>query len=140
MKEFKKRFQYQTCILANKYKKSVCNIYEKWFYFSDKRNINTLQPSIGQILDFLTALYESGFSYSPINTARSALSAYGICINGKITGFNVTVVRFLRGVFNLRPLKSRYCKTWDVSKVLTYLQKLSPVKYISLKRFDILHI
>lgn len=78
-------------------------------------------------------LFHSDLSYSSINTARSALSAYGICIDGKPVGSNVTIIRFLKGVFNLRPTKPKYCKTWDVSKVLLYLQKLSPVKFISFK-------
>ena len=39
----------------------------------------------------------------------------------------------MKGVFNLKPTKSRYCATWDVSKVLLYLQKLSPASKLSLK-------
>jgi hypothetical protein len=36
-------------------------------------------------------------------------------------------------VYNLRPSEPKYCKTWDVSNVLGYLRKLSPIKFISLK-------
>jgi hypothetical protein len=39
----------------------------------------------------------------------------------------------MKGVYNLRPSKPKYCKTWDVSNVLGYLRKLSPIKFISLK-------
>jgi hypothetical protein len=39
----------------------------------------------------------------------------------------------MKGVYNLRPSEPKYCKTWDVSNVLGYLRKLSPIKYISLK-------
>jgi hypothetical protein len=39
----------------------------------------------------------------------------------------------MKGVYNLRPSEPKYCKTWDVSNVLGYLRKLSPIKFISLK-------
>ena len=43
------------------------------------------------------------------------------------------VIRFMKGVFNIRPSRPRYQSTWDVNQVLTYLRKLSPVKELSLK-------
>lgn len=81
----------------------------------------------------MTILFSEGLSYSALNTARSALSAYGISHNGILIGKNVTIIRFLKGVFNLRPPQPKYWKTWDASLVLTYLKKLSPIKYISFK-------
>ena len=39
----------------------------------------------------------------------------------------------MKGVYNLRPSEPKYCKTWDISNVLGYLRKLSPIKFISLK-------
>ena len=39
----------------------------------------------------------------------------------------------MKGVHNLRPNKPKYCSTWDVSMFFSYLQNLSPVKFISLK-------
>jgi hypothetical protein len=46
-------------------------------------------------------------------------------------GENPTIIRFLKGVYNIRPPKPNYVKTWDVSKVLLFLQKLSPAKFIT---------
>ena len=39
----------------------------------------------------------------------------------------------MKGVYNLRPTLARYTHILDVSKVLSYLRKLSPVKYFTLK-------
>ena len=39
----------------------------------------------------------------------------------------------MKGIFNLKPTKARYCEIWDVNKVLLYLQRLSPVAKLSLK-------
>lgn len=101
--------------------------------FCDKRKINSVCPTLNQVLEFLNSLFESGLSYSAINSARSALSAYGINFNHVPVGSNAIIIRFMKGVYNLRPSEPKYCKTWDVSNVLGYLRKLSPIKFISLK-------
>lgn len=84
-------------------------------------------------MDFLTSLYESGSGYSAINTARSALSAIGIVKDGFSIGSHPVVIRYMKGIFNLRPTAPKYHETWDVSKVLNYLKKLSPISELSLK-------
>ena len=53
--------------------------------------------------------------------------------NGVTVGCNATIIRFMKGVYNLRLTEVRYCKTWDVSKVLVFLRKLTPVRFLSLK-------
>ena len=78
-------------------------------------------------------LFKDGLSYSALNSTRSALSAYGIVINGILVGKNVTVIRFMKGVFNLRPPEPKNLKVWDVRQVLIYLKRLSPLKFISFK-------
>ncbi|MES9884832.1 MAG: hypothetical protein ABW185_28635 [Sedimenticola sp.] len=85
------------------------------------------------MLDFLTHLFQRGCGYSAINTARSALSATGLIIDGFAVGAHPLVVRYMKGVFNLRPTKPKYSTTWDVSKVLLYIRKLSPVSSLPLK-------
>ena len=47
------------------------------------------------------------------------------------------MVRFMKGVYNLRPMRSRYCQTWSVDVVLNYLRKLSPVKKLTLKELSL---
>ena len=81
----------------------------------------------------MTELYDSGYSYETINSARSALSALCERPDGFSLGTHPTIVRFMSGVFNLRPTKPKYKETWDVSKVLSFLQTLPPVQSLSLK-------
>lgn len=88
---------------------------------------------MNEILDFLTELFETGIGYSALNTARSALSAVGIVIDGFSVGAHPVIIRYMKGVYNQRPSLPRYTETWDVAIVLTYLQTLSPVKGLSLK-------
>ena len=48
---------------------------DKWKNFATARNENPVHPSVANVIDFMTHLYDTGSSYSAINTARSALSA-----------------------------------------------------------------
>ena len=53
------------------------NVYlSKWYQFCVQREINSMQPIVNDVLEFLHDLYKKGLSYSTINTARSALSNY----------------------------------------------------------------
>lgn len=113
--------------------KQYSTFIKRWISFCGERQTSTFHTSLNLILDFLTSLYESGVGYSALNTARSALSAVGIIIDGFSVGSHPIVIRYMKGVFNERPSLPRYSETWDVSLVLKYLQKLSPVKDLSLK-------
>lgn len=71
--------------------------------------------------------------YDSINTARGALSALGIMVDGCRAGNHPLVNRFMRGVFNLRPPTPRYAMTWDVTVVLQRIRGMEPLHYLSLK-------
>lgn len=88
---------------------------------------------MNDIISFLTSEFERGNSYSSVNIARSALSSLGLKLENFSAGTHPLVIRFMKGVFNLRPPKARYSHIWDVDIVLKYLRKLSPVKLLSLK-------
>lgn len=78
-------------------------------------------------------MFREGYSYDSLNTARSALSSLCDMEEGYSIGSHPLVVKFMTGVYNLRPSQPKYTETFDVSKVLCYLKTLSPVKDISLK-------
>ncbi|CAG2188300.1 unnamed protein product [Mytilus edulis] len=76
---------------------------------------------------------EGNLGYSSLNLARGALSSLGLTIDSIPVGRHAMVIRYMKGIFNLRPPRPRYESTWDVSKVLQFLRSLSPVKYLKLK-------
>ena len=79
----------------------------------------------------MTELYNSGFSYSAINTARSALSA--IDTSGtKSIGSHPLICRFLKGVYEEKPPKPKYSTIWDVALVLKYFQTLQDNQNLSI--------
>lgn len=98
--------------------------------FCNKKQINFNTPTIKDTLEFLLTLHKEGFSYSTINTARSALSTV---VDIKDFGSNPVVTRFMKGVFELRKPKPKYTSIWDVSAVLGYLSTLCPNESLTLK-------
>ncbi len=71
--------------------------------------------------------------YESINTTRSALSSLGLVVDGCSAGNHPLVVRFMKGVFNLRPPLPRYTETWDVQPVLQELRAMYPLHTLTLK-------
>ena len=89
------------------------------------------------VLQFLTLLFKLKFSFSAINTAKSALLTCVTVNNSFSWGQNPDVVRFLKGVHNARPPIPRYTSTWNVDTVLNFLDMKTPLSSISLK--DLTH-
>lgn len=85
------------------------------------------------MLSFLTDLFEAGLGYSAINTARSALSSVILMSDKSTIGTHPLVVRFLKGVFELRTPMPRHSKIWDVGDVLKYFKTLPDNAQLSLK-------
>ena len=66
-----------------------------------------VQLNVADVIQFLATLFEKDLSYSSLNTARSALSTV-ITVDGMSIRSHPLVVRFLKGVFNLRSPVPRY--------------------------------
>ena len=85
--------------------------------------MDPISCNVSEGINFLAQLYDTGLSYSSINTARSALSNLMQLQNWTDFGSNALVSRFMRGVFVQRPALPRYKEIWDVSVVLRYVEK-----------------
>ena len=117
-------------------RKQYSTYINKWAQYSNKRQINSFHTSVNHILDFLTELFHSGYSYETLNSARSALSSFCDVEDGYTIGSHPLVVKFMTGVYNLRPTQPLYKEFWDVSLVLQYLRTLTPVAELSLKELS----
>ena len=106
---------------------------KKWHDFCSKREVNSYNPPLNTVLDFLVSLHEQGLSYTTINTARSALSAVILPTDNVNIGSHPIVSRFMKGIYKSNPPMPRYCTTWDVNQVLSYLSSLSKPTELSLK-------
>ena len=107
---------------------------DKWTRHASQRNQDPNTPTVANIIDFLTDLYDSGMSYSAINTARSALSAAVELSDSTLSiGEYPLIRRFVKGTYQIRPPIPRYNSTWDIGKVLDLLKIWSPSSDLNLK-------
>jgi hypothetical protein len=77
------------------------------------------QASLKSVLDYLTVLYDRGFSWSTIGIHRSTISMMMAPIDGAKVGDHPLVKRLMSGVFNERPSRRANPALWDLLKVLS---------------------
>ena len=106
--------------------------WKHWVHWCNRRDEDPLSNDLVKILEFLAHLFHSGRAYSTINVTRSALSATLDPINNISIGRHPLVQRFMRAVYNLNPPRPRYNGTWDVNKVLCFLQRQGPNEGLNL--------
>lgn len=109
---------------------------KKWTSFCSERDIRFLHPTLNDILEFLLMLHKKNLSYSCINTARSALSCF-VKIDGIDVGKHPLVSRFMKGIFQIKPTKSRYNEIWDVNVVFDYIRNMENNELLSLKKLTL---
>ena len=94
-------------IILGAWRKGTVAVYrtaiKKWINFCVRRNVDCFRTTIALVLHFLHSLFLEGLSYSSINTARSALSAFVHTTNDMNIRTHHLVTRFMKGIFNKRP-------------------------------------
>ena len=105
----------------------------RWVEFCKTNSYDSTRISVNIAVQFLTMLFESGLSYSAINTARSALSSFfHNSDNGPFANIPI-IKRFMRGVYQLRPTLPRYQTVWNVHIVFDYIRSCQSVEHLNLK-------
>lgn len=74
------------------------------------------------IANFLGGLYKKGLKYSTLCGYRSAISSYHDNVDGLKVGEHPTLIRLIKGVFNLRPPSRQLQASWDLGLVLRKLR------------------
>ena len=73
------------CTIINSLRESTRKQYtvyiDKFLSFSNFQNLSTFHPAEVDVINFLQSLYDSGLSYSVINTASSAIKTFLELIN-----------------------------------------------------------
>jgi len=114
----------------NSWRKSTQKQYSsyiyKWIRYAKDKDYSITHPKLTEALDFLTFLFDSGLHYSTLNTARSALSnVISLSDNPSIMfGKHPLVIRFMRGVFTLKPKLPKLTEVWNAADVLNYIDSM----------------
>ena len=109
----------------------------KWNQYASQHQIAVSAPKLPDVINFLTDLFKNGASYSAINTARSALSAFLPHTPSGPVGAHPDVCRLLKGVFEQRPALPKYADTWDPDQVLNYLNTVPSIQDLSAKELTL---
>ena len=117
--------------------KSYNSSFKKWASWCAERDRNPLSGPISDVANFLAELYEQGYKYSSLNAYRSAISSTHEKVDGQPVGQHPTIVRVLKGAFNMRPPLPKYSTTWQVSKVTSYIASLGSNEALSLKQLSL---
>ena len=104
-----------------------------WATWCLSNDLDPLNSSVQDVLNFLSIQFKSGKSYSILNTYRSSISSIHSKVNNTPIGQHELVIRFFKGLANLRPSIPRYSVTWDVDRVLLYLESQGELDDLSLK-------
>ena len=97
------------------------SVLHKWEAYCSTRGTDPVHTSESIIVEFLNSLYEGGSSYHTICQARSALNSVIRLAGHNHIADHSLIARFMKGVFNLRPPLPRKTVTWDIGKVLLYI-------------------
>ena len=105
----------------------------KWDSWCREREVNPVLAPIECVLEFLTHEFNIGKAYRTLNVYRSAISSTHPMIDSLRVGEHPLVVQLLKGAYNLRPPLPRYSSTWEVAKVVSFLDQLGSNGSLSLK-------
>ena len=105
----------------------------RWKHYCSSRDINYLTPTIEQVLEFLTEIYNTGAGHSVVSTTRSALSSVIFIPGFSRLSDHPLIKRLMKGVFNNRPPCSKYTKVWNVDSLFIYLKTLPINSNLTLK-------
>lgn len=111
--------------------------YKLWWNFCRDRNICPFNVESEPVISFLQNILDSTNNlFGSVNSHRSALSLISL----SNLGDDLSLKRFLKGVFKLRPPKPKYNYTWNPEKVIRYFDKSddSSLTYLSHKLVTLL--
>ena len=86
----------------------------KWNNYCMQNNISHIQPKISELLDYFTHLYNSGVSYSVLNSSKSALSHIVFLPPYSSILEHPQIINYFKGVYNLRPPTQKITFVCDV--------------------------
>ena len=117
-------------------KKVYMSIISNFINYCSQNNIDCLNPSVAQGVNFLAHMFHENASYTRLLTARSALSSF---IFDKDFGSHTLVNRFLKGAFEKRP-KFKFISLlpkWDAGQVIDFISSWHPNVQLNLKELTL---
>ncbi|CAC5365272.1 unnamed protein product [Mytilus coruscus] len=112
---------------------SYKSAWKRWSSWCNSREINPIQTSVENIIQFLTTLFNEQKQYRTINTYRSAISRGHNLLNSMSVGKHPAIIHHMRAICNVRTPLPRYQSSWDVDKVLSCITGWGDNSSLSMK-------
>ena len=115
-------------LLSNSWREGTKKQYDtnvrRWRAYCCQRKIKSLTPPVIEVENFLTSLFESGFGYSGVASARSALGHVLTVPGYPKLAAHPLIQRLLKGIGNVCPPKPRYTMIWDTTPLIKCMASL----------------
>ena len=108
-------------------------MFQKWISWCEERGTDPVSGPVSEVANFLADLFEKGYQQRSINAYRSAIASAHDRVDGVSIGQHPIISRLMAGVANERPPQPQYSSTWDIDKVLTYMEAKGSNELLSLK-------
>ena len=106
-----------------------------WKGYCAEKNIVYDSPTVQEFLIFFTELFNPGVSHSVLISAKSAV-AHVLRMKYQHIPEHLSVTKYFKGSFNLRPPLPKLTFVWDVQIMFEYFRSLEDNRQISDKRLS----
>ena len=96
------------------------NLSTKCNNYCMQNNISHIQPKISESQDCFTHLYNSGASYSVLNSSKSVFSHFVFLPPYSSILEHSQILKHFKCIYSLRPPTQKKAFTWDVKILLDY--------------------
>ena len=117
---------------VSQHAKNICLIRHIGKNIVPEKNILYDSPTVEQFLNFFTELFNQGVSHRVLISAKSAV-AHVLRMKYQHILEHLSVIKFFKGSFNLRPPLPKLSFVWDVQIMLEYFRSLGDNRQISKK-------
>ena len=115
-------------------KKRYTGPWRAWCQWCASRDLCPVSAPVPDVLTFLAEMTTGKrLEYRTLAVYSSDISQGHLPVDGSRLGRLPVVVRFMKGLFRLRPPTPRLSSTWDVQRLLTFLATLEPLADLTLK-------
>jgi site-specific recombinase XerD len=96
--------------------------FERFSGWCADKEIDPHLASLGQVADFLTAMFRQGLQARTVLAYRSAIGAlHFVFDNGSTVSNNPVLSNLVKGMFHIRPPTKELIPEWDLSLVLQFI-------------------
>ena len=120
---------------VSQHAKKYLSYQTRWKEYYAEKNIIYDSPTVEQILNFFTVLFNQGLSYRVLIFAKSAL-AHVLRMKQQHIPQHPSVIKYFKGSFDSRPLLLKLSFVWNVQVMFEYFRSLGGNRQISDKHLS----